>query len=168
MYKVFIGILIIYLNPLYVNSNNGIFTLLINILGTTLVAFGNKEKFSYKKEFKYFLILYILILITIFIQMTMELLDIEINNVAISLLRLLLIFTPLYLINITLNFTKEIDTYLNITNRLIITNDIIIVLLFLSIILNLFSIEVSFIFTIGISVLKIFFLINFYKLTIYY
>ncbi|HHX69956.1 MAG TPA: hypothetical protein GX708_18160, partial [Gallicola sp.] len=115
MYKIFLGALIIYLNPLYISSNRDIFSLIINILGITLIAFGCKEKFSYKKEFKYFLSLYILVFIIISFQVIIKLLNIEISDIVNSILRLLLIFTPLYLINLTLNFIKEVDTYLKIT-----------------------------------------------------
>lgn len=168
MLKIFIGILFIYLNPIYKIDVDKFVPLITNIIGMTLILSGSKSIFSKEKSFKKYFLLYIILLLLFLTQIYIYLFNIKLNlNILLSL-KIILIFLPLYFITYTLILIKKVDTYLKITDKLILTNTLISITLFLSIILTLLNINIQYISIVILYFLKIYLSLNFFKLTIYY
>lgn len=168
MLKIFIGVLIIYISPIYIVETPNVSSYIINFLGTSLLYEGCVSLFSYKKLIKVFRTVYFTTLLVLIYQFIVDFFKIEITEITSIIAQLLLSFLPLLLVHISLIFIKDIDSHILITNKLILRNLSIILLLFCIIILNLLAININSIAFILLIVLKIFTLLGFYKLVIYY
>lgn len=169
MLKIFIGSLIIYLSPIYIVETPVISSYIFNFIGTTLLFEGCSILFEEnKKKIKIFKGIYLVTLLVLIYQFIINIFNIKITENTNIVMQGLLIFLPLLLVHITLTFIKDIDSYLLITNKLILGNLTIILILFIMIILYLFNIKLGHISNIIISVLKLIILLGFYKLVIYY
>ena len=168
MLKIFIGILFIYLNPIYKIDVDKFIPLITNIIGLTLILLGSKSIFSKEKNFKKYFLLYIILLLLFLGQIYIFLFDIKLYSNILFGLQIILIFLPLYFITYTLMLIKKVDTYLKITDKLILTNTLISIILFFSIILTLLNINIQYISVIILYLLKIYISLNFFKLIVYY
>ena len=164
MLKIFIGILLIYLNPQQLMDKDNLRIIVLNIIGISLLYMGSKEIFNNKKWFKYFSLLNIIVLISLILQVGLEILNIDFYIIN----EILLLFIPICIVSIVMIFIKDIDIYLRITNKMIFINFFIGVIILLSIILPNINHELRGISLIILNILKFYNLANMYKLTAYY
>ncbi|MDL2310538.1 hypothetical protein LJC13_01005, partial [Peptostreptococcaceae bacterium OttesenSCG-928-C18] len=79
MLKIFIGILLIYLNSVQFMYIDNIKAIVLNFIGVLLVLLGSRELFSKRKYFKGFSLSSIVLLILFVLQVILELLNKKLN-----------------------------------------------------------------------------------------
>ena len=169
MLKIFIGVLLIYLNPLQFMNGDNLRTIILDIIGISLLYMGSKEIFNNKKWFKYFSIVNITVLILLVFQIILEVLGNKLNLGGNNIINeFISLFIPICLVFIIFVAIKEVDVYLKITNKMIFINFFIGIIILSSVMLPNINYELRAITLIILNILKFYNLVNLYKLTAYY